>query len=152
VRHNALRHGLAAAPAHEDFADVEQLARELAGDSPNRVTLEFAREAASGQAQLDRVRAARIALIELVYSSSGTTPRPHFSSKRHFLRVLRDVKRFEPWIPGLDDLRMTIPANENERMAAAIRRVLPELSKLDRYEQRAFGRRDRALQELDRRR
>ena len=39
----------------------------------------------------------------------------------------------------------TMPSQEPDRSAEAIRRVLPELRKLDRYERRADAQRDRAV-------
>jgi hypothetical protein len=42
----------------------------------------------------------------------------------------------------------TMPNKEPERTAEAIRRALPELRKLDRYESRAVARRDRAIREI----
>jgi hypothetical protein len=41
-----------------------------------------------------------------------------------------------------------MPSQEPERTAAAIRRALPELAKLDRYESRAAARRGSAVQEM----
>jgi hypothetical protein len=41
-----------------------------------------------------------------------------------------------------------MPTQEPERSAEAIRRALPELTKLNRYESRAAARRDRAIREL----
>src|SRR6266567_3577909 len=41
-----------------------------------------------------------------------------------------------------------MPLLEPERSAEAVRRSLPELVKLDRYEHRASSRRDRAIREL----
>jgi hypothetical protein len=41
-----------------------------------------------------------------------------------------------------------LPAQEPERSAEALRRVLPELCKLQRYEHRAASRRDRALRRI----
>lgn len=41
-----------------------------------------------------------------------------------------------------------MPSQEPERSAEAVRRVLPELRKLDRYERRAAARRDRAVLHL----
>ena len=38
-----------------------------------------------------------------------------------------------------------MPSQEPDRSAEAVRRVLPELRKLDRYERRAAVRRDRAV-------
>jgi hypothetical protein len=44
-----------------------------------------------------------------------------------------------------------MPVDEVERVAEAMRRLAPELRKLDRYERRAIVRRDRALREVFRR-
>jgi hypothetical protein len=41
-----------------------------------------------------------------------------------------------------------MPPHEPERSAEAVRQVLPELRKLDRYERRAAARRDRAVLNL----
>jgi hypothetical protein len=38
-----------------------------------------------------------------------------------------------------------LPSSEPDRTAEAMRRALPELLKLDRYERSAAGRRDRAV-------
>jgi hypothetical protein len=45
-----------------------------------------------------------------------------------------------------------MPTQEPERSAEAVRRALPELIKLHRYESRAAARRDRAIRELSKRR
>ena len=45
-----------------------------------------------------------------------------------------------------------MPTQEPERSAEAIRRALPELTKLNRYESRAATRRDGAVRELSKRR
>jgi hypothetical protein len=42
----------------------------------------------------------------------------------------------------------SVPSTEPERSAEAVRRALPELLKLDRYERRATARRDRATRHL----
>jgi len=41
-----------------------------------------------------------------------------------------------------------MPTTEPERSAEAVRRALPELIQLDRYERRAAGRRARAMRSL----
>ena len=41
-----------------------------------------------------------------------------------------------------------MPTEEPERTAEALRRALPELVKLDRYETRAAARRDRAIRQI----
>ena len=48
-------------------------------------------------------------------------------------------------VPKLIDASATMPPHEPERSAEAVRRVLPELRKLNRYERRAAARRDRAV-------
>ena len=44
----------------------------------------------------------------------------------------------------------TMPSAEADRLAEAVRRALPELKKLDRYERRAAALRDRGLRALKR--
>jgi hypothetical protein len=41
-----------------------------------------------------------------------------------------------------------MPCDENERAAEAMRRLLPELRKLNRYETRAFKAKEHALRRL----
>jgi hypothetical protein len=48
-------------------------------------------------------------------------------------------------MPKPIDASATMPSQEPDRSAEAVRRVLPELRKLDRYERRAAARRDRAV-------
>ena len=57
-----------------------------------------------------------------------------------------------PKIPEPVDPLATMPTQEPGRTAEAIRRALPELLKLDRYESRAAARRDRAICEITKRR
>ena len=44
-----------------------------------------------------------------------------------------------------------MPKQEPQRASEAVRRILPELMKLDRYERRAAARRDRAIGQITRR-
>ena len=46
------------------------------------------------------------------------------------------------------DPTSTMPSQEPDRSAEAVRRVLPELHRLDRYERRASARRDQAVRDL----
>ena len=70
------------------------------------------------------------------------------------LRTCRDVMRFLTSIDRGQLLSLTVPmppsmpSSEPERSAEAVRRALPELLKLDRYERRATARRDRASREV----
>jgi hypothetical protein len=51
-------------------------------------------------------------------------------------------------MPHPVDPSATMPTEGVERTAEAIRRALPELVKLDRYESRAAARRDKAVQQF----
>ena len=62
-----------------------------------------------------------------------------------FLKAL-DRGIFIP--PKLVDPAATMPPKEPERTAEAVRRILPELIKLDRYERRAFARHEQAVSRL----
>jgi hypothetical protein len=70
------------------------------------------------------------------------------------LRTRRDVVRFltslDRGLPVSLAVRVSpsMPSSEPERSAEAVRRALPELLKLDRYERRAVARRDRAIRHL----
>ena len=57
-----------------------------------------------------------------------------------------------PKIPEPVDPLATMPVEEPGRTTEAIRRALPQLLKLDRYESRAAARRDRAIREIAKRR
>ena len=49
---------------------------------------------------------------------------------------------------AIEDPLATMPTQEPERSAEAVRRALPEFTKLNRYESRGVARRDRAVREL----
>jgi hypothetical protein len=51
-------------------------------------------------------------------------------------------------MPEPIDPSATMPAQDPERTTEAMRRALPELVRLDRYERRAYARRDRAIRDL----
>jgi hypothetical protein len=61
------------------------------------------------------------------------------------IRLLNAFQRGRLIDPKPIDASATMPPQEPHRSAEAIRRVLPELCKLERYERRAAARRDRAV-------
>src|SRR6266545_1804699 len=150
---NAYRHGLAAGiQASEGFAnEVDRLARKIAGGSNSPIALAHARSAAEASLDLARVRSMKVALIECIAALGGLDRRPEFNPLEivwcHLkaaglpTRGIRAPKPIEPPVP--------LPPQEPDRSAEALRRALPELLKLDRYERRAFSRRDRAVRRLN---
>jgi hypothetical protein len=99
------------------------------------------------------VKRVKVALIERE-SAFGSLETPRlFNSVREVSRFLDSIEQGEmPTLPKRIDPSATMPTQEPERTAEAVRRALPDLVKLDRYESQAVSRRDRAIREIVRRR
>jgi hypothetical protein len=106
---------------------LDKLVRKIAGDTKDAIMVERARAIAQSELDLARVRQAKVALIERASAFGALDP---------FI------------LPKPGDSSATMPSQEPDRSAEAVRRVLPELRKLDRYERRAAARRDRAVLDL----
>src|SRR3954453_8612384 len=148
---NATVHGLTAnLLSSATLAEqVEKLAREIAGSTDDAILLQYARDAAYAEIDLARVRRIKGALIQRV-SAVGTLDGPLFENVRGVRKILDMLARGE--LPERIYPLATMPSGELERTAEALRRVLPELTKLARYESRAAARRDKALRAITRRR
>jgi hypothetical protein len=127
VGRNAYRHGLSLriSSISTFTTEVERLARKIAGDTEHEIIHERARDVAEAQLDLARVQRAMIALIEHA-RAFGALDCP----------LSETIDRF------------AMPTQEPQQSAEAMRRVLPELVRLDRYERRAASRRDQALRRL----
>src|SRR5262245_11036787 len=145
---NAYRHGLSlnvistAAIAKQ----LDKLVRKIAGNTEDAIVLERARAIAQAELDLARVRRAKVALIERA-SSFGELDPPQLTVTQ-MIRVLNAFDSGRFIVPKPSDSSATMPSQEPDRSAEAIRRVLPELRRLDRYERRAAARRDRAAFDL----
>lgn len=153
---NAHRHGLSLRLSGSEFAkQVEVLAGEIAGRTRDAIALEHARIAAEAELELARVRGVRLTLIERVTALGSLKPTTHFRSANDEVDWLiamdfwmRGIKPRRPAWPPLQDPAATMPPDEPDRSSEAVRRLLPELIKLDRYERRAVSRRDRAIRQI----
>jgi hypothetical protein len=135
---NAHRHGLSKPISSVDFErQLEFLARQIAGEALDARTVELARVAAEADLELARIRHFKVAMIERVVADGSV------GSFRHSGRGC--IK--PPWPIPTDPLA-TMPREEPYRSAEATRRLLPEFVKLLRYEERAAGRRNRAIRKL----
>ncbi|QOZ78409.1 hypothetical protein XH83_25090 [Bradyrhizobium sp. CCBAU 53351] len=147
---NALRHGLCASFQVTALQAklVDKLAQQIAGASTERLVRELAREVAIATFDLARVRRVKTALIQHELALGSAAP-PGPASWKHELRFCEVAVRVSTWPPLVapDDLSETMLSVE-ERTAEAVRRALPELLTLDRYEARAIGQRNRALRSL----
>jgi hypothetical protein len=197
VRRNALRHGLAQTmlPASPVPAQIERIARAIAGEDAPSLLYEQAVMIAESQVMLLRVRAARVAVVErarereMVPAPRRLIPdfptdhewaqalddiacgRPREASK-FFIRGAKAVREFSAKVmasnednedktehAGADQRRRELQDKDNLLQptspdpspttapdeAAVFLRALPELIRLNRYEQRALSRRARAI-------
>jgi hypothetical protein len=144
---NAFRYGLAAGvtTTAERTRDIERLARKIAGTSPDFLTLEAARKFAQAEFDLAQIRRVKVALISRLVAFGGVeTTADHLQSADQIKRFVSAPQRGETILPKRIETR-AMPTTDPERTAEAMRRALPELIKLERYERRGAGQRARAL-------
>jgi hypothetical protein len=148
---NSYRHGLTArtASSTERARRVERLARKIARDSADLLTLESARAAAQAELDLAQIRQVKVALIGRMLAFGEFEAPQLFKSVGQIKQFLNAFDRGGMSIPEPVDAAATMPSVEPERLAEAVRRALPELLKFDRYECRAAIRRDRSLCEIN---
>jgi hypothetical protein len=142
---NAYRHGLTLSiTSTAAFAkQLDTLVRKIAGDTEDAITLERALQIAQAELDLSRVRRAKVSLIERA-SAFGELDPPRLTVTQ-MIRVLNAIDRGRFIVPKSIDALATMPSQEPDRSAEAVRRVLSELRKLDRYERRASAQRERAV-------
>jgi hypothetical protein len=154
---NAYRHGLAAGvgQAGKFSAQIETLAHEIAGAAAASVVaaidsevLESARTAAQAELDVVHIRGMKAATISalVAVANSQITAVSHDHEVKHLVAIpghgvpLSGLS-LKPTTPKL-------PASEPEPQSEAMRRPLTDILKLDRYERRAIGRRDRAVLQI----
>ena len=153
ARQNAFRHGLTRPLSRAEVARaVETLAGEIAGDRADKIALALAHDAAAAELELARVRRVKVALIERMTAFGRFDVPSRFPSPKdeaawilhHFFgaTLWKGRPKF-----AVDPLP-AMPSQEPQRTAEAMRRILPVLIKLNRYESRAVTRRDRAIRAI----
>jgi hypothetical protein len=162
-RRNALRHGLAAVLADhgQTSPKAEELAELIVGGRPGSSARYYAREAAFAELDILRARAERVALFDSLA--------PHLSLSSSYAKYSFRKKEREAAIELFEWQRLALLVTKRRRLARKIalacheehkepntfveapdaEQVAKAILKLDRYEQRAFARRDRALRQLD---
>jgi hypothetical protein len=153
---NALSHGLSKPMVGVELARaVEALASRILADhdkASDQHALASARQIAEAEFDLARVQRIKVALIDRAHNLGRLEPRKSFRTKmdeaagamQYFLGGtlgnIRPKCAIDPLPP--------MPEEEPQRTAEAVRRALPDLVRLTRYERRAAGRRDRAIRSL----
>ncbi len=143
---NSYRHGFTASviSSAKRTKRIERLARKIAGNATDVVTLECARDAAQAELDLAQIRRVKVALIERMLAF-GEFHVLQALSVREIRRFLKASGRGRAIVPIPVEAAASMPSTEPERLAEAVRRALPELLKLDRYERRAAALRERSV-------
>ena len=150
---NALKHGLTTPISGAVVTrEIEALARQIAGDPEDRLRMALARDAAEAQLDLARVQRVGVAFIERTAAVGRLEQRKLFRTIRDetaFMALACLGVRLGKTQPkcAVDPLP-PMPTEEPARTTEAVRRALPELLRLNRYERRAAARRDRAIRTL----
>ncbi len=149
---NSFRHGLSKPMSGLPFSRaIEVLARSIVGEGASASTLGLGRQAAEAMLALDQIRRMELGLIALV-SAFGRLETPNtFASKRDEVAwVMQTFLGVTPKRPpkfAVDELA-PMPKEEPERTIEAVRRGLPALLRLQRYEARAIAKRDHAVRAI----
>jgi hypothetical protein len=146
---NVLRHGLSRLINDRGGADIEALARLLVGAHADEATLEQARSVVRAQLDLHRIREVKRDVMERVHRLGTVDPLPRFRSRSAEIRYLMSQPRDRPlrWPPRVNPSG-PMPSGRDDRAAEGMRRALPDLRKLDRYERQAFKAKQDALRKL----
>lgn len=148
---NSFRHGLSVPLRSADFIKrLDKLARRIAGKDAGAIVLNIAYSIAEAHLELVRVRQTKTAAINYIHGygalRSSLPVDPDFVAKlSRLIETAGLIKELGYLIPPL---LPPMPEREPERTAEAMRRAIPKLVKLDRYEDRALARRTRAIEQL----
>jgi hypothetical protein len=145
---NAYRHGLSVGSITEFSQQLEKLAAKIADDTKDEFVLDRARVVAYAQLDLARVRRIKVAVVQRMCTFGTLDATTLFSSVREAIRYLHGYERGRVMLPAYRSPSTTMPSHEPERTTEGLRRALPELLRLDRYERRAAARRDRAVRDI----
>jgi hypothetical protein len=146
---NAVRHGLSRKIGARGDPETEALAHLLVAENADEERLEHARSVVRAHFDLLRIREVKRDLMERLYRFGAPGPLRRFRSRSDEIRYLTTLPIDRPlqWPQRLDPAA-TLPLDRDERAAETVRRLLPDLRKLNRYERRAFKAKQDALRKL----
>ena len=151
---NALCHGLSVPMSTEGSeTQLKKLMRQFAPGASDEGNLALTERAADAQLELARVRWVKNAMIEralTLFAGDAAPCDPDLKgARRRIAKNWRQENRGGS-LPEPKLLHSLKPMpggkeEEDQRFLNAVRSVLPELTRIGRYEKRAAGRRDRAI-------
>jgi len=153
---NSLRHGLSSQTRFNHHNQIEQLARDLAGQQTSLETLELARNLARAKFDLDHIRRVLLSLVKRVLLI-GRLHRPRYVlsqrdpiifARHEMVQVERAIERGTPLRLRRRRPLPELPQSEPEHTAEALRRVHTEFVAIGRYQREASGRFNQALRRL----
>ena len=159
---NARRHGLSVDidVLNEYREEIDALAREIAGDRLDTTSVAVATEIASAEIDLKRVRSVKEDLLSKKNSVPEEQPIKIKKGKKGEARMLlekieiihkseRPINNQEALLLKLNSQYSRLVSQPEERSKSEyLTKIVNELIKLERYEQRALFRRDRAIKKF----
>ena len=145
---NSTRHGLNNTSSGADNEEVEFRARQIGAGFFEGSILEQFRTAARAQLRLERIHELKAEVVDRISEFDAVKLRPR---PKPITAGVRD-NRVQQFNQRSDwrrvDLLYPIDPDDSDRINQQLRRSLPELKRLDRYERRAISERERAIKEI----
>jgi hypothetical protein len=145
---NSTRHGLNNTSSGADNEEVESRARQIGAGFFEGSILEQVRTAARAQLRLERIQELKAEVVDRISEFDAVKLRPR---PKPITAGIRD-NRVQQFNQRSDwrrvDLLYPIDPDDRDRINQQLRRSLPELKRLDRYERRAISERERAMKEI----
>jgi len=151
IAKNALKYGLSLGPVFNsrDLVRIDQLAAALTGDSKNSDQMELAFELAKVQFECDRIRSARLLIIQNILKKERLGP--SIIEQVGFRQTRGLVKRMIQNNSSIDEIDKLLDRkhlDEFQKTEAIINEFLQQLKATDRYLQRALASRKILIRQL----